>query len=313
MQKATHIRKFKTVPVFFIAAFCLLFIQIFIIQCTPEKSKYKGYSLSPDGINYRIISLGDAGKKIKPGDYITVDITYRTLKDSIFFTGRRKFKTTSPDYKGSIDMCFEMLNVNDSASFIIGAWDFFDKTIKAPYPSFFKRGDDFKVDVKLLNIQSKIEFEKERAEFMGWISGLQDYEQVKLKHFVENRDKKIQPSKSGLYCIKTAETQGAEVERGDTLIVDWEGTFLNGKMFDSTKKRKMPFEFVYGKEWQVVKGLEEGLKLMREGETAMLVMPSQLAFGQMGSSSGIIPPFTTVIFKVELHKVKKHYKKVKLL
>ena len=96
---------------------------------------------------------------------------------------------------------------------------------------------------------------------------------------------------------------GKLIEPGDTITINYEGKFLNGKFFDSTIKRNQPFQFVYGTEWQVIKGLEEALSLMYEGEKSLFIFPSELAFGSEGSSTGIIPPYTSLIFEVEILEV----------
>jgi FKBP-type peptidyl-prolyl cis-trans isomerase len=97
---------------------------------------------------------------------------------------------------------------------------------------------------------------------------------------------------------------GEKVFMGDTLIVHFEGKFFNGKFFDSTKRRNSPFQFVYGKKWQIIEGLEEAIGRMVEGEKSLFIIPSQLGFGETGSSTGIIPPYTSTLFEVELLEVK---------
>ena len=113
----------------------------------------------------------------------------------------------------------------------------------------------------------------------------------------------MKPTGSGLYHLKLREGTGKRIEKGDTVTVNYEGRFLNGKFFDSTIRRNQPFQFVYGTEWQVVKGLEEAIGMMHEGEKSLFILPSDLAFGTEGSSTGIIPPFTSLIFEVEILKV----------
>jgi len=54
---------------------------------------------------------------------------------------------------------------------------------------------------------------------------------------------------------------------------------------------------------QVITGLEIGIKKMREGGKAKIIIPSQLAFGENGSSTGIVPPYTSVIYEVTMLKV----------
>jgi FKBP-type peptidyl-prolyl cis-trans isomerase FkpA len=113
----------------------------------------------------------------------------------------------------------------------------------------------------------------------------------------------VNPLPSGIYYLNLVQGNGKKVELGDTITVNYEGRFLNGKFFDSTVKRRQPFQFVYGTEWQVIKGLEEAIGLMCEGEKSLFILPSELGFGNRGSSSSIIPPFTSLIFEVEILKV----------
>jgi FKBP-type peptidyl-prolyl cis-trans isomerase len=90
------------------------------------------------------------------------------------------------------------------------------------------------------------------------------------------------------------------VSVGDTIVVHYEGIFLNVNFFDSTNKRNEAFQFVNGQQWQVIKGMEEAIATMHEGERSLFILPSDVAFGDSGSSTGLIPPFTSLIFEVEL-------------
>jgi FKBP-type peptidyl-prolyl cis-trans isomerase len=127
-----------------------------------------------------------------------------------------------------------------------------------------------------------------------------------LKQFIEEKKINAEPTKSGLYHIVIEEGNDVEVEKGDTVVVHYEGKFLNGKFFDSTKQRKQPFEFVYGHKMQVIDGMEEVIGKMKEGERALAILPSDIAFGKTGSSTGIIPPYTSVIYEVVLTDVRKN-------
>jgi FKBP-type peptidyl-prolyl cis-trans isomerase len=126
-----------------------------------------------------------------------------------------------------------------------------------------------------------------------------------LQQFIKEEKIDAQPTESGLIFMPLEKGEGRKIEIGDTIMIHYEGIFLNGKYFDSTKRRKQPFQFVYGTEWQVIDGLEEGLSYLREGDKALFIVPSDLAFGSTGSSTGIVPPFTSLIFEVEVMMVKK--------
>ncbi len=72
---------------------------------------------------------------------------------------------------------------------------------------------------------------------------------------------------------------------------------LDGTKFDSSVERDDPFSFLLGM-GQVIPGWEEGLKLMKKGGKARLVIPPELGYG--GLAVGTIPPNSTLIFDVEL-------------
>jgi FKBP-type peptidyl-prolyl cis-trans isomerase len=155
----------------------------------------------------------------------------------------------------------------------------------------------------LKNIQTREEYEREKEAFLSWIEDFGDYEKVVLKQFISAEKPGISPLPSGIYYVNLRPGKGKKIEPGDTLTINYEGRFLNGKFFDSTVKRNQPFQFVYGTEWQVIKGLEEAIGMMHEGERSLFILPSELGFGNTGSSTGVIPPFTSLIFEVEILKV----------
>ena len=94
---------------------------------------------------------------------------------------------------------------------------------------------------------------------------------------------------------------GAQPTDNDVVTVQYEGKLINGTVFDSSYKRGEPTTFpVNG----VISGWVEALKLMKEGSTWELYIPPSLAYGPQGVPP-TIGPNETLIFKVELLKVKK--------
>lgn len=281
----------------------VLLIAVCLTNCS-NKSEYPGYTKSKSGFYYKLTKIGEDGIKCQFNDYITVDICYRTMKDSVFFRGRRKFQISKQEFPGAIDECLTMLAKEDSSSFILSATDFFKRTLSSDLPPFLKETDKMKVDVMVLDIQTPSQFEHEKEAFLRWIDDFGDYEKTLLKQYLESSKIKARPDSSGMYHITIKKGNEKGVKLGDTVLVHYEGRFLNGKFFDSTRQRNEAFQFVYGQQWQVIKGMEEAIGIMHEGEKALFIMPSELAFGQTGSSTGIIPPFTSLIFEVELVSVK---------
>lgn len=277
-------------------------IGLLVSSCS---SKYEGYSRK-NGIYYKLITIGDTVNPPHAGDYVTTQLRYATDRDSTFFVGNRTFQLTAPEFKGSIDECFLMLSAGDSASFIIDAEKFFAKTLQCPMPSFLKNGDKIKIDIRMNDIRTEDQYRRDKEEFLKWIEDFGEYEKLVLRNFIDKQKIDVEPTESGMYFITIEQGNGKPVEYGDIVTVHYEGRFLNGRFFDSTVKRNQPFEFVYGTELQVIAGLEDAIGRMREGQRALVILPSYLAWGEKGSSTGIIPPFTTVIYEVELLKAVAH-------
>lgn len=105
---------------------------------------------------------------------------------------------------------------------------------------------------------------------------------------------------SGLQYRIIHEGNGNSPKATDTVTVNYEGTLINGTVFDSSYKRGQPASFKVN---QVIAGWQEALQLMKPGATWMLYIPSNLAYGAHGAGS-LIGPNETLIFKVDLISVK---------
>lgn len=281
-----------------------LSIAAILFSCNNQSKIFPEFSVTKTNIHYKLVEIGETSDKAKPTDYVNVLIAYRTPTDSIFFSGSRTFQLTEPQFAGSIDECFTMLSAGDSAIFHLSANDFFTKTIEAAIPNFFGPEDFLRVDIKMLGILEERAYEREKESFLHWIEDFGDYEQVLLKQYIDEQTNDFEQTTSGIYYIPIEQGVGRKIQVGDTLTVHFEGRFFNGRYFDSTRKRNEAFQFVYGQKWQVIPGLEEAIGMMYPYERAIFIIPSHLAFGQGGSSTGIVPPFTPVIFEVEVMEVK---------
>ncbi len=106
---------------------------------------------------------------------------------------------------------------------------------------------------------------------------------------------------SGLRYKMIQKGNGAKAEKGKQVSVHYEGSLLSGDVFDSSYKRNSPIDFQLGI-GQVIPGWDEGILLLKVGDKARFVIPSDLAYGSAGAG-GVIPPNATLIFDVELMKV----------
>lgn len=104
---------------------------------------------------------------------------------------------------------------------------------------------------------------------------------------------------SGLQYEVIREGNGKKPKATDRVRCHYEGTLLDGTLFDSSIKRGEPAVFGVN---QVIKGWVEALQLMSEGAKWKLYIPSELAYGAQGAGD-MIPPYSTLIFEVELIEV----------
>lgn len=109
-------------------------------------------------------------------------------------------------------------------------------------------------------------------------------------------------TESGLRYSILQKGSGKQATKGAMVSVHYKGQLLDGTVFDSSYKRKQPIDFNVGI-GQVISGWDEGIQLLKVGDKARFVIPSELAYGSRGAG-GVIPPDAPLIFDVELVNVK---------
>ena len=106
----------------------------------------------------------------------------------------------------------------------------------------------------------------------------------------------VKVTESGLQYEVLEATIGQKPKATDKVRVHYEGTLIDGTVFDSRYKRGESITFGLN---QVIKGWTEGLQLMSIGSKYKLYLPYQLAYGERGAGANI-PPYAALIFTVEL-------------
>lgn len=109
----------------------------------------------------------------------------------------------------------------------------------------------------------------------------------------------VKTTASGLQYEVITQGTGAQPKATDQVTVHYKGTLLNGTEFDSSYKREQPATFGLN---EVIPGWTEGVQLMKEGAKYRFFIPYKLAYGPRGMGNDI-PPFSTLIFEVELIKI----------
>ncbi|MBT8146927.1 MAG: FKBP-type peptidyl-prolyl cis-trans isomerase [Gammaproteobacteria bacterium] len=100
--------------------------------------------------------------------------------------------------------------------------------------------------------------------------------------------------------LESGDNGGPSPSATDAVLAHYHGTFIDGSVFDSSVDRGEPAQFGLN---QVIAGWTEALQLMSVGDKWRLFIPYNLAYGETGSPP-VIPPFSTLIFDVELLEIR---------
>lgn len=137
------------------------------------------------------------------------------------------------------------------------------------------------------------------------------FEEVMARRAEENRVKEaaflaenaekdtVRVTESGLQYEILSEGTGVKPQGADTVRVHYEGSLIDGSVFDSSFSRGEPVEFPLNR---VIPGWSEGLQLMPVGSVYRFYIPSRIAYGEQGMGQ-VIPPYATLIFRVELLEI----------
>ena len=163
--------------------------------------------------------------------------------------------------------------------------------------------EDFAAAMKDVLTGAQLQIDETEAQAM-----VQEYLQRKgeerlknVKAFLADNAKKegIVTLPSGLQYQVLQEGNGKSPKATDQVKCHYEGTLINGKVFDSSYRRGEPATFPLN---GVIAGWTEGLQLMAEGSKYRLFIPYNLGYGERGAGASI-PPYAALVFDVELIEV----------
>jgi FKBP-type peptidyl-prolyl cis-trans isomerase len=152
----------------------------------------------------------------------------------------------------------------------------------------------------------------ETAEAFNAVEAFRVFEDDRIKRLEEEQRKQqelmekvaagFEQTESGLRYKIITKGSGKRAHKGNVVSVHYKGQLIDGQVFDSSYQRNQPIDFTLGN-GQVIAGWDEGIQMLSTGDKARFVIPSELAYGSRGAG-GVIPPDATLIFDVELVKVK---------
>lgn len=288
-------------------------------------SKFDGYTRAENGLHYKFFNHAEGGATPKIGDFLLLNYQFKLQsKDSVLMdsksnssdgSGYAEINLQRSTFSGSLEDGIMMLSKGDSASFIISADSFFLKTMGMnELPKFVNKGDFLQANMKVGEIMSKEMVDgrrqKQMEERQVKMQEMAAKEQPALDQYLADNKITTKANESGLIVIMQKKGSGASPKKGDMVEVNYVGMLLDGTVFDtsieSVAKEKNtfnpqrpyePIKFPLG-QGQVIPGWDEGLALLNKGAKAKFIIPSKIGYGE--NAAGPIPPFSTLVFEVEL-------------
>jgi FKBP-type peptidyl-prolyl cis-trans isomerase len=292
-----------------LASVVTLLVVATLFSC---KSGMKEFKTLPSGLKYKIIDYKKGEKKATVGSFVTMHIVTK-IHDSVLFDSRKmnndkpiETPVNAPQQPGDIMEAFPELTEGDSVVFQIAV----DTLAKGqPLPPFAKSGDILEFTVKILTVQSKEEYEKSKTEASKKQLEADD---KAINDYLKANNLTATKTASGMYYVITTPGTGANATNGQKITMNYTGTLLNGKKFDSNEdpafQHVEPFEFTLG-QGQVIRGWDEGIALLNVGAKAKLLIPSPMAYGDRGmpgnpANPDGIPANSPLVFDVQVKAIK---------
>lgn len=259
------------------------FQERFFNRLDQEGAPRKEFQATPNELHYKIYDSGQSQNHPEMGDVVQMDMFTSTnqnvmLVNTLLNNKYYYMQVDTPASKGDIVELLPKLTQGDSTL----AWAMAEHAFTNRLPDPIEPNDTVYTYIKVHDVYNESE---------------------KIQNYLQTNDLKRQSKalKDDLYIAYRQEGNGRSISTGDSIAIHFEGYLMNEKMFNSTRIHDNPLKFVYG-EKEIIKGWDIALKHLQEGDQVTLVMHSKFAYGEKGNRP-VIPPFTPLIFDIEVLKV----------
>ena len=279
--------RFLILPTLFIL-FCLL-----AVSCR----KYSGFKHDSSGYYYHYFSCNENNEQPQTGDFVVVNMGLRT-KDTVISPMTQNNMLVDELYRGDIYCALRDMHLGDSATFIFDGPQFYEEFLGMGEYPFGKM--PIYVDIKLLKIMSKQSLEKAEERYQEYKKQVRHIEDSLIQDYVvENR---FNEKYHGLRFIWNKRGAGLKANRNQVVQVLYRGRRLDNTVFESFTDPEHPVTFEVGKD-QVARGIDVIVQNMCVGDQVTVVLPSSYVFGEKGNEVFQIPPYTPLVYDVELLRI----------
>ncbi len=265
----------------------IIIISLLITTLFSCDNKFPDYTQKEDDVYMKLLSFGEGEKQFDQAAYAIASIEVKAKEGLLY----KRYKEDVINLENNeFTFLIQHMNEGDSCSFMIAA----GRLITEFEPVVFNEttSEFLEITIKIHQYFTKGEYLSERQGY-----DKEMMEQLILNKYLEEIN--VKKSLKGIYMEQLKAGKGDEIKKGDIITIAYNGYFVNRLEFDRISG-STAFTFTYGTPGQVIEGLDIAIKGMKKGEKSKIIIPSQLAFGEEGSTTRVVPPFTTVIYELEI-------------
>lgn len=285
--------------------FPALALLFFCLACSYSR-RPNTFTRHKAGYYYQLLAFSSDSTSYQPGRVAWLSATFRNQNDSVFWDSENNLQDafyvsldtfyTENAIKHFVSRSSEL----DSACLLIRSTDFFRQQFHFDALPFFSKNDS------VVKVNLKVKAFLNLSDYLLIRSNLREKEEQAIEQFFgSTAAMEGAADPLGFYWIDRPRGQETEtVHTGDQVNLRYEAYYLNGRFLEKSPDN---FEIVYGTPDQLLKGLNYAISRLKMGDNAKIIVPSSLAFGKEGSSNGIVPPYTPLIYQIRINNVKKEH------
>ncbi len=279
-------------------------VLLFIITVSCSRNRIKGYTYHPAGYYYKLISF-ETPKNFGVGSGLhKVQLSFTNQNDSVFWDSYNNYNdffilnTDTSKLKSLLGHALVKFNVGDSGSILIRNELLFKQQFNFDRVPYFSENDS------MVKVNFKIKGSISHEGLLNLQNNLILREKNKIEDFFGSPINALKQLDSlGFYWVSKPNLNNDTLipKYGNKVVFTYEGTYLNGRFLEKSPEN---FEMILGTPDQVIKGLNYAIQRLKIGQSAKIILPSHLAFGAGGSTNGLVPPFTPLVYQVKLIDIK---------
>jgi FKBP-type peptidyl-prolyl cis-trans isomerase len=248
----------------------------------------------------KILDLSDSDVRLKDKDLILSNLIVKAPNDSILFSseyGTKKYDIIKFKANSSWDFYNQISSIRegDSIELKLNATSFYQNMFGADLPLFLNYDDSVRVNMRILKI-----YPADYREFaLNKLTDEMEMEELRqFSKFVRGEDG-YKPVAGGVF-VKTISKGDYQLSFGKLFEMRYGVYFLDGTQVFDNRSKETADAYVYGQKGMFITGLENALKNCSYNDELEVLIHSSEAFGETGSLNGVVPPYTSLIFKLKI-------------